>query len=442
MTLSPVRRRWALTLFIAAVCVTSPAHAGGIRVTREQRIDPRLIELGLETKALAAETNLRVLLPDGYDDPANASKRYPVLYLLHGCCDYDVDGSQAWTTHGEVEQATAGKDLIVVMPAGGRAGFYTDWYNDGAGGPPEYETYHVKQLIPWIDSRFRTKPTRAGRAIAGLSMGGFGAMSYAARHPDLFVAAAAFSGAVDINDPIYNGEVDSFGAQDGAKPGQIFGPRATELVRWKGHNPSDLYRNLRGLRLTLRTGNGQPGGDFGGGPDPVEMGVHAQMTTLHERLAAAHLPHVWDDYGPGAHAWLYWARDLRETLPQILTAFAKPPPPPARVRYETIEPRYSVYGWRVSEWRLALEFSRIEGAWRGGFKLTGSGVVTVRTPAFFRPHERVRVTSLGRHRTRRAGRHGRLRLVVKLRPPNGDQQDSPGAVTETTTVRVKLEPIR
>jgi S-formylglutathione hydrolase FrmB len=436
-----MRRGFVLAAFIAAVSASSAATAAAepISVTREQRLDRRLIEFGLETKALASETNLRVLLPDGYD---SSNKRYPVLYLLHGCCDYDVDGSQAWTTHGEVQQATAGKPLIVVMPAGGRAGFYTDWFNGGAGGPPEYETYHVKQLIPWVDSRFRTRPSRTGRAIAGLSMGGFGAMSYAARHPDLFVAAAAFSGAVDINDPVYNGEVDSFGAQDGATPGQIFGPRATELVRWKGHNPSDLYRNLRGLRLTLRTGNGQPGGDFGGGPDPVEMGVYAQMTTLHERLAAAQLPHVWDDYGPGAHAWPYWARDLRETLPQILTAFAKPPPVPARVRFETIEPRYSVYGWRVAVKRPALEFSRLEGAWRRGFKLTGSGTATVRTPPFFRPHRRVRVTVTGHRSTKRAGRHGRVLVRVPLGPGNGAQQDSPGADTKTYTTRVKLKPIR
>src|SRR4051812_35778933 len=140
-----MRRAVVLLAFIAAVCAATPATAAKITVTREQRIDPRLIEFGLETKALASETNLRVVLPDGYDDPANANRRYPVLYLLHGCCDYDVDGSQAWTTHGEVEQATAGKPLIVVMPAGGRAGFYTDWFNGGAGGPPEYETYHVKQ---------------------------------------------------------------------------------------------------------------------------------------------------------------------------------------------------------------------------------------------------------------------------------------------------------
>jgi S-formylglutathione hydrolase FrmB len=432
-------RRAALIAAVAVLAVPAPAAAGPITVTREKRIDSRLVEYGLRTPALPKETNLRVLLPDSY--AKHPRKRYPVLYLLHGCCDYDVDGSQAWTTHGEVEKATAHRDLIVVMPAGGRGGWYTDWYNGGAGGPPEYETYHVRQLIPWVDAHLRTRAKRGGRAIAGLSMGGFGAMSYAARHPDLFVAAAAFSGAVHINDPIYNGEVDGLGNQDGAAPGTIFGPRETETVRWRAHNPVDLAGNLRGLRLALRTGNGQPGGTYGGGPDVLEMGVHAQMTTLHETLAMLHFPHVWDDYGPGAHTWPYWARDLRHTLPQIMRAFAKPPAAPARVRFSAVEPSYGVYGWRVRVERPVLEFSRLANAGMRGFTLTGSGTAVVRTPVFYRPWQRIQVRRRGRATRARAGKGGRLLLRFRLGPPNDAQQDRPGAVTKVYTAKVSIKPL-
>ena len=94
-------------------------------------------------------------------------------------------------------------------------------------------------------------------------MGGFGAISYAARHPDRFTAAASFSGAVDTNDP----------ADIAITGDEPFGPRATQEVRWRGHNPWDLAANLRGLSLTVRTGNGLPGGPFGGG-DGVEQVVH------------------------------------------------------------------------------------------------------------------------------------------------------------------------
>src|SRR5689334_19784952 len=121
------RRALAAALLLACVA-SAPAAAAdpALTVTRSKRIDSRLIEYGLSTKALEGETNLRVLLPDGYAQ--HPRRRYPVLYLLHGCCDYDVDGSQAWTTHGEVQKTTANKPLIVVMPASGRGGFYTDWY--------------------------------------------------------------------------------------------------------------------------------------------------------------------------------------------------------------------------------------------------------------------------------------------------------------------------
>src|SRR4051794_37734841 len=174
---------------------TASAQGAGPTVVSTRQLTPRLTELTLRTPALATDTVLRVLLPDGY--AASPVRRYPVLYLLHGCCDFDVRGSQAWTTHGEAEKATAGLPLIVVMPDAGAGGFYSDWFNGGAGGPPKWETYHINQLIPFVDKRYRTVATREGRAVTGLSMGGFGAMSYASRHPDLFVAAASFSGAVD-----------------------------------------------------------------------------------------------------------------------------------------------------------------------------------------------------------------------------------------------------
>jgi S-formylglutathione hydrolase FrmB len=296
-----------------------PTGAGAITVTSREQLSPRLSEFKLTTPALASETIVRVLLPRGYAQ--HPTTRYPVLYLLNGCCDYDVDGAQAWTTHGEAEQATDGVPLIVVMPAGGRGGFYTDWYNNGAFGQPAYETYHLGELVPWVDQQFRTVGSRSGRAIAGLSMGGFGAMSYAGRHPDMFVSASSFSGAVDIMDPVLGGEADALPMLDNALPMSAFGPRLTEEARWRAHNPVDLAGNLRGLSLTIRTGNGMPGGEYGGGPDPVEAAVHQQSTTLHNRLVALGIPHTWEDYGPGAHQWPYWARDLRLTLPQLMQAF-------------------------------------------------------------------------------------------------------------------------
>ena len=87
-----------------------------------------------------------------------------------------------------------GFDGIVVMPAGGRAGWYSDWPGRTDGNfAPLWETFHVHQLVPWVDANFNTSGTRSGRAVAGLSMGGYGALRYAGRHPHLFSAVGAFS---------------------------------------------------------------------------------------------------------------------------------------------------------------------------------------------------------------------------------------------------------
>jgi enterochelin esterase-like enzyme len=170
--------------------------ADGIRVISTSRIDSRLLELTVRTPALAGPAKVRVLLPSGY--ASSRRRRYPVLYLLHGTSG----GAADWTAMGHAEQVTAHEPLIVVMPDialqddGG--GWCTNWFNGGAGGKPQWETVHIDQLIPWIDHNLATIATRSGRAIAGLSQGGFCSMSYAARHPDLFGIALSFSGAPDI----------------------------------------------------------------------------------------------------------------------------------------------------------------------------------------------------------------------------------------------------
>ena len=241
----------ASLLSLAASCVGGATAAtadqvpafgdsAGIHVVSTERLDPRLYSVRVSSGALGRAVDVRVLLPAGYaDQPAT---RYPVLYLFHGTSGRASD----WTTLGDAERTTAGLPLIVVMPDAGfdgdGGGYFTDWYNDGAGGPPRWETFHIDQVLPWIDHTLRTVAERRGRAIYGLSQGGFGSMSYAARHPDLFVAAGAYSGAVDtaadpeaiaLMTPIVIGT--TFGL-DGKPPDSIFGPRLTEELNWRAHD--------------------------------------------------------------------------------------------------------------------------------------------------------------------------------------------------------------
>jgi S-formylglutathione hydrolase FrmB len=281
------------------------AAADAITVVGQDRIDARLEEWTLRSAALDGPTRVRILLPAGY--AAHPGRRYPVLYLLHG-----RDGDEGnWTRFGGAEAITARSPLIVVMPDAGPAAAYTDWYRDDAPVRPRWETYHVGELIPWVDARFRTVAARRGRAIAGLSMGGYGALTYAARHPRTFAAAASFSGALEL------GSTDAWG------------PREANAKRWRDHLPLSLAARLRSLSLVeLRTGDGHPGpldrrGTKAGCPACViERFLRPMNVRLHKRLTALGIHHVWDDYGAGTHDWPYWRRDLRKTLRDLMRVLA------------------------------------------------------------------------------------------------------------------------
>ena len=357
----------------------SPAAADepGLVHVGTTHVSPRLDELTFTTPALVGETKVRILLPSGYDPASDV--RYPVLYLLHGGTGSYVD----WTTQGDAESLSEPYPVIIVMPDGSGFGNYVDWWNFGAGGPPMWETYHIEQLLPWVDAHYNTIPTRDARAVAGLSMGGGGAGHYASRHPDLFTAVGLFSGAVDTNTIPVQALVETSGMQEGHQPGAIFGHRPTDEVRWRGHNTWDLAENLQGLFLQLDTGNGSPGGPAGDTGDPVETGCWQMMTNLHDRLVELGYDHIWNYYGAGGHHWWYWQRDLMELLPRLVDRFAHPVPAPSPFTYTSIDAAYDVWGWQVDLERPQVEFSRLFDADEHGFRLTGSGAATVTTGPLF-----------------------------------------------------------
>jgi S-formylglutathione hydrolase FrmB len=300
-------------------------------VLSQHQIDARLIALTVSTAALPHAANVRILLPADYR--SEPSRRYPVLYLLHGTSG----GAADWTTLGQAEQTTAGVQMIVVMPdialSGDGGGWFTNWVGDGK---PAWETFHVHQLIPWIDAGLRTNANRQGRAIAGLSQGGFCSMSYAARHPDLFETALAFSGAPDtaydreaqlLVTPIINATEILL---DQAPLNSMFGDRLGNEINWAAHDPTTLAANLRDTNLYMFSGNGTPGPLDSGPPNTgamtIEAGVHVLTTLFHRRLDTLRIPNEFIDYGPGTHAWPYWARDLRWSIGTVMAHFTHPRP--------------------------------------------------------------------------------------------------------------------
>ena len=429
--MTPFARR-ALAGLLAAACLTSTAdvvsaHEEGLHEVGEKRLSSRLTELTMRTPAFAHDTKVRVLLPADY---GRSTTRYPVLFLLNGGAGSYVD----WTTLGDAERITAGLPLIVVMPDGGTGGNYTDWYgDDGSGQRPLWETYHVGQLLPWVDSHYRTT---GAHGLAGMSMGGNGTLHYAARHPDLFEAAASFSGAVDVLDPIMTPITETTGVIDGALPGAVFGPRLTQEIRWRASNPIDLAGNLAHTWLSIATGNGDPGGPGGeANADPVEHIVHGENVELHDALTALHIRHIWRDYGAGAHVWFYWKRELKLVLPGMLRALQTPRPTPKQFTHWAVEPSYQAWGWQVRLNRPVLEASTltVDGT---SFALSGSGAATVTTPPLTHPVT-ARITDAQGTRTRvlRPGRDHRITVQVDLGAPNASQEYSVPTQSLGTAVR-------
>jgi S-formylglutathione hydrolase FrmB len=411
----------AISVAIAAVLAYAPAaHAAsapveGISVLESTQINSRLTDFSMQSSVLPSPVHVRILLPAGY--AADPRRRYPVLYLMPGGFGQTSD----WTELGNAERITANAPLIIAMPSDGNGGWCTNWYNGGLGGPPEWETFHIDQLIPWVDASYRTIAARNGRAIAGVSSGGFCAMSYAARHPDMFVWAGSFSGAVSIvNNPALVAVIAAEAIADGGGPLSVFGSPVTNQIVWQASNPVNMAANLQGMGLYLATGNGRPGplDAPGTGVSLIEQQIYQMNLAFHQQLLALGINHVWNYYGPGTHTWPYWQRDLTEALPLILATFANPPPAPSTFTYTSAEATYAVYGWQVALQPPVMAWSTLQVQGPGSFALTGTGVADVVTPPDYQPGSvhsvLLQAGQLTRTEEITADQEGQLHLTVPL----------------------------
>jgi S-formylglutathione hydrolase FrmB len=451
-------KRLIFACAIAITAATAPAaeavtfrDAAGLHVVSMKQPNPRLVTLVATTKALPSPVNVYVLLPPGYD--SKPRKRWPVFYLLHGTSGTASD----WTAKGHAQRVIGDRAVITVMPDialdNGGGGWCTDWPN----GQQSWETFHIDQLIPWVDANLRTIRTRQKRAIAGLSQGGFCSMSYAARHPDLFGTALGYSAAPDI---YYDAEM-KVGAKliiNGTElglthvpPDTFFGSWVSDGINWAAHDPTTLAENLRWTRMYMFWGNGQPGpydqlspGIAAGGL--IEGAVAESNAGFQRRLDALGIPAYFDAYGAGTHAWPYWTRDLAQSIDKVMSDFAHPAPRPSQFTYRSADDRYGVYGWAVTMRRDAREFSTLAPVSCRGFALSGSGSATVRTPACYKRRGRYRVTMTGPHASSsavvRAAKDRRLVLDVPLGPANPYQEETPqarAAGTAVFTTYVKID---
>ena len=321
-------KRW---LLILAACSHETPKQAPPPTTTTAAAHGQVQTARFHSDALGVDKDYVLYLPASYD----SGKKFPVFYYLHGLTGNETN----WIKGGHLDEVAdqLALDAIVVMPDGDD-GFYTDavtpvdyaaCMKDGTGlflpgmqpkdktcvKDRKYETYIVKDLIAEVDRKYHTIATREGRAIAGLSMGGFGALELGMRHTDLFSVAASHSG---VDALLYGGphpyvkgkeeigtDVSKWGAsaqiaEIGKWVRGIFGP---DLANWQAHDPSALAQKLEPGKLALYLDCGTE--------DDFALQDGAQY--LHDVLLARHIDHAFF-LGPGRHDFSFWKPRLPESL--------------------------------------------------------------------------------------------------------------------------------
>jgi len=238
-----------------------------------------LIRCSFFSESMTLSTSMTVLLPDEADAPP------PVLYLLHGLSDDDT----AWTRFTSLERYAAARGVAVVMPQAHRS-----FYADEAYGM-KFWSFLSEELPRVVSQFFRVSTRREDTFVAGLSMGGYGAMKWALRQPERFAAAATLSGALDL---AYIQKLDR-------RPhmvelvGRVFADRAV------AGGDEDLMHLLATVdpatlpQLMLRCGS------------------EDRLVAQNERFVAACRRHgvkLDAGFGPGDHEWSYWDQEIQTVL--------------------------------------------------------------------------------------------------------------------------------
>ncbi|HJN15073.1 MAG TPA: alpha/beta hydrolase family protein [Armatimonadota bacterium] len=237
-----------------------------------------LAHVNFFSNSLQKGVAFNALLPDRQEKPGP----YPVLYLLHGLSD-DYTGWQRWTS---IERYVRETPMIVVMPDGDRS-----FYCDLADGP-QYEKAIIQDLVGFVDATFQTIPSRKGRCIGGLSMGGYGCMKLGLKFPEMFGSITGFSGAYSIY-------------------------RHKEMERhdlhWKKMLGSDKARRDNDcftLARRLKAKRNIPKIRFDCGVDDFLIEHNREF---HAHLEKLGIKHEYEEF-PGDHSWGYWDLRIQEAL--------------------------------------------------------------------------------------------------------------------------------
>jgi putative tributyrin esterase len=269
----------------------------------QSRPSSRIDTIQFQSKLVGVTLPYVVILPPDYE--TSTTTRYPVLYLLHGLTGHYTN----WTAKTNIADYAARYRLIIVTPEGNNS-----WYTDSATAPSDkYESYILQELIPDVQQRYRTIEDRSSRAIAGLSMGGYGAIKFGLKFPAMFAFAASMSGAVGATD--WNGDnmKDPGALRDSVIA--VFGP-VDSAVR-KANDIFQLVRDLPVEKIPAL-----PYFYLDCGTEDGLAGTNLKLATL---LREKKIPHEYREL-PGIHNWVLWDAQVQEVL-QLATHKLRLPPP-------------------------------------------------------------------------------------------------------------------
>ncbi|CAN5344403.1 alpha/beta hydrolase family protein [soil metagenome] len=244
----------------------------------------------LDSKLMARQMPYNLILPNNYDSPSNKSNNYAVIYLLHGLTGHFDN----WAAKTKLAEYAVNYQYIIVMPEGNNG-----WYSDSvAVEKDKYESYIVQELITEIDKKFRTISDKDHRVIAGLSMGGYGAVKFGLKYPEKFVLVGSFSGALGAT---------SFTEKNAGMIGkgidEIFGDEMSE-----NRKSNDIFKLVREIsdekKKTLPFIYQSCGTE-----DFLIQNNHDFASLLFEKK----IPHEYREL-PGVHDWKFWDAQVKEFL--------------------------------------------------------------------------------------------------------------------------------
>ena len=243
----------------------------------------RVDTVKFQSKLVNATLPYNVILPPDYD--AAKTARYPVLYLLHGLTGHYTD----WVGRTNIADYAGQYRIIVVTPEGNDS-----WYIEN------YETYILLELIPDVQQRYRTIEARDGRAIAGLSMGGYGAIKFGLKSPQTFAFVASMSGAFGMTR--FTDEQVPASWRESLK---LFGPAGSQTRK-----ANDLFQLIGNVPASQITSLPYFYFDCGTEDSPLIFPYNRQLADM---MVDRKIPHEYREL-PGDHSWAYWDRQVQEIL--------------------------------------------------------------------------------------------------------------------------------